>query len=172
MCLSPKARVPKLPVLMVLLFPACGQDPSAGGSERDAAATDTARADLQSADSLSTEAHAAEDVTAADVNQPCGERREATCVIGDGCYAIRGLALASYCQGTSAPTFAGCVPGGPDGGAAITWGQQEGTGQVFRFLTTQMPAGWTRTTEPTCAADGGDAPPVAIDADEPSLDAG
>jgi hypothetical protein len=97
----------------------------------------------------------AEDASAAEVDPPCALRGENNCTTSAGCFAIRGIPFVDLCQGREAPTFAGCVAGGPDGGTMIRWGRQESTGEIFQFPTTQMPGGWTTIAEPACTPDGG-----------------
>ena len=109
----------------------------------------------EDAGSQPVDARTAADADAAYMEQPCSQRREATCAANDGCFAIRGIPFVELCQGRQALTFAGCVPVGPDGGPAITWGRQETSGQIFQFPTTQMPDGWAKTAEPACVLDGG-----------------
>jgi len=56
--------------------------------------------------------------------------------------------------------FLGCVSGGPDGGAAITWARETSSGKMARFSTTQLPAGWMPVPTPSCpdAGTGGPVP--------------
>jgi hypothetical protein len=124
-------------------------------SKLDDGLPDAGVTDAESSDLPLLEAHPAEDASAGEVDQPCALRGDATCTASAGCFAIRGIPFVDLCQGRGSPTFAGCVPGGPDGGTMIRWGRQETTGQIFQFPTTQMPVGWATIAEPACPPDGG-----------------
>lgn len=88
---------------------------------------------------------------AASNNAPCPALNEAGCVAAAGrCHSIFAQSLEQHCNGGGSAIFAGCVTGGPDGGAAITWGLNEATGQRARFSSTQLPNGWTPIEEPAC----------------------
>jgi hypothetical protein len=89
-------------------------------------------------------------------DQPCPSRGEQACTQAAGCFVIRAVPLADFCNGLpDSAVFAGCEGGGRDGGAALTWGRQEGSGQIARFATTQLPAGWTPIPSPECPQDAG-----------------
>jgi hypothetical protein len=89
------------------------------------------------------------------VSQSCPALSEEACLSNAGCTRIRGLSLEDFCAGRMAAAFAGCVTGGPDGGAAIIWGREDRSGRTAQFSTTQLPAGWTQVGMPACPGDGG-----------------
>jgi hypothetical protein len=95
-------------------------------------------------------------VTATDTaSENCFVLSEQACLSNPRCTRIGGLLLEDFCAGrTTAARFLGCVSGGPDGGAAVTWARDSASGKTAQFSTTQLPAGWTQVNTPACP-DGG-----------------
>jgi hypothetical protein len=139
-----------LPGVLVLAACSSSKNDPTPDQQPEAGVVDAPIADLPSG-----EAGSAEVADATGLDSPCAVRGESTCAASAGCFAIRAVPFVEICQGGTTSIFAGCVSGGPDGGPGITWGRQDGTGQIVRFPTTQMPAGWTKIAEPSCTPDGG-----------------
>ncbi|HEY0706086.1 MAG TPA: hypothetical protein VGG33_04780, partial [Polyangia bacterium] len=116
-------------------------------SPRDASPLDATEATADGrGDATSADADNSRDVALVDANGRCWDLGEESCVANrDRCHAIRGQSYASVCAGQPVSEFFGCVNGGPDGGAAVTWGWDPFTGRRARFATTQLPESWERT---------------------------
>jgi hypothetical protein len=137
------------PVLVLLALLSLGAGPcsdrSIGSLDRDGGIGDGSPA---------TDGPVAPDTAPGDTHPGCPGRDEQACAATADCYALRGVALSTHCRDENMTEFAGCVSGGPSGGAAVTWAQQAGTGRVLRFSTTQLPAGWTAIAPPLCPPTG------------------
>jgi hypothetical protein len=85
----------------------------------------------------------------------CSQLSEQACSSNSGCSTIRAVALQDVCTNNWTPFFAGCVAGQREGGAALTWAREPGTGRTAQFSSTQLPPGWTEIRMPPCQNDGG-----------------
>ena len=85
----------------------------------------------------------------------CGGLDQLTCEAAGDCVTVMGAPVDDVCADdfdSWMTVYAGCAASGGGAGAAITCGEQQGTGDRLYFPSTALPEGWVGLTDEVCCA--------------------